>query len=104
MADVEGARDIVVKVDSGIAEMVPTFLANRARDVETLRSALARGDAETVRRTGHDLKGVGGGYGFPRISELGARIERAGREPDSDAAAAVEELASYLARVRVEVE
>ena len=95
--------EIVVKVDPDIADMVPRFLANRARDVEKVREALARSDHEAVRATGHVLKGVGGGYGFPVISEIGARIERAGIDKaPAEAESALAELADYLARVRVE--
>jgi HPt (histidine-containing phosphotransfer) domain-containing protein len=94
---------IVVKVDPDIADMVPRFLANRSRDVERLREAIGRADAEAVRAIGHTLNGVGGGYGFPAISELGARIEEDGGAGRIDAATrAVDELADYLARVQVE--
>jgi len=94
---------IVVKVDPEIADMVPRFLANRSRDVERLREALGRADADAVRAIGHTLNGVGGGYGFPAISELGARIEEDGGAGRIDAARrAVDELADYLARVQVD--
>lgn len=94
---------IVVKVDPEIADMVPRFLANRSSDVQRLREALSRADDEAVRAIGHTLNGVGGGYGFPAISELGARIEVAAAAHETDAAArAVDELADYLGRVKVE--
>lgn len=96
---------IVVKVDAEYADMVPRFLANRSRDVVALREALARSDRETVRRTGHILKGVGGGYGFRQISDLGERIEDAALDsPSATIASAVDELADFLARVRIEIE
>ena len=96
---------IVVKVDPDIADMVPRFLENRSRDVARLREALGRADAEAVRAIGHTLNGVGGGYGFPAISEFGARIEEAGAARQTDTAArVVDELADYLARVQVEPE
>ena len=94
---------IVVKVDPDIADMVPRFLENRSRDVARLREALVRADAEAVRAIGHTLNGVGGGYGFPAISEFGARLEEAGASGQAEAAASVvDELADYLSRVRVE--
>ena len=95
--------EIVVQVDPEIADMIPRFLENRARDVAILREAMARSDLEGARKTGHTLKGVGGGYGFPRISEVGGHIEEAAEEGRAEAvAAAIEELADYLGRVRVE--
>ena len=94
---------IVVKVDPDYADMVPRFLENRSRDVARLREALSRADAEAVRAIGHTLNGVGGGYGFPAISEFGARIEQAGAARETDVAARiVDELADYLERVQVE--
>ena len=95
---------IVVKVDEDIADLVPKFLVNRKNDVETLRAAQSRGDKEAVRKLGHTLKGVGGGYGFPVISEIGARIEEAALAGDSATIErSIAELGEYLARVRVEV-
>lgn len=95
---------IVVKVDPDIADLVPGFLANRAREVEALRAALAGPDLAALARIGHTLKGVGGGYGFPAISEIGERIEEAaGAGQTGLVRQAVAELADYLARVRVEV-
>ena len=96
--------EIVVTVDPDIADLVPRFLENRQRDLAALREALARSDAEAVRVTGHRLRGVGGGYGFPRVSELGEAIEEAAAAGHMEPAArAVDELADYLGRVRVRV-
>ena len=95
---------IVVRIDPEIADLVPGFLANRSRDVDLLRKAVANSDCEALRHGGHVLKGVGGGYGFPRISSIGERLEEAALAGEERAAAAaVEELADYLARLQVEV-
>lgn len=96
------SEPIVVAVDPDIGELVPGFLDNRRRDVERLRALVATGSFADVRLIGHSMKGAGGGYGFDRISELGAIIEQAAlaAEPTT-ALAAVDELADYLARVVV---
>ena len=39
--------------------------------------ALENGDAAAVRRIGHQLKGTGGGYGYPELTEAGGRLEDA---------------------------
>lgn len=94
--------EIVVHVDPELADMIPLFLENRARDLALLRAAMARNDLEGARKTGHTLKGVGGSYGFAAISEVGRRIEDAAEEGQGDrVSAAIEELADYLGRVRV---
>lgn len=88
--------------DPEIADLVPTYLANRRADLERLRAALAQQDFGTVRTLGHRMKGSGAGYGFPRISELGAWIEVAGKERSGrDAEQAVSSLSSYLDEVVV---
>jgi histidine phosphotransfer protein HptB len=93
---------LIVTVDPQIAGLVPRFLANRAADVEKIRAALACADFEAVRATGHGLKGVGGGYGFPRISQLGAAIEEAAERCEAGVIASLAaDLADYLARVEV---
>lgn len=102
MPPMSAPSDIIVTVDPEIADLVPVFLANRGRDVLTLRDALARSDVDALAITGHRLKGVGGGYGFAVVSELGERIEEAALQGDIDLAArATDELGDYLARVRV---
>ena len=53
------------------------FLEHRAREVVTARAALRRGDFEFLLTLGHNLRGNGVSYGFPRLSVLGRRIESA---------------------------
>jgi len=92
----------IVEVDPEIVHLVPDFLANRQRDVETILQAVERGDLETVRRVGHIMKGCGGGYGFPIITEIGKAIEEAAKCGDVVAARAqVDRLSRYLASVEV---
>jgi hypothetical protein len=78
------AERILIKVESELETLMPRFLANRRRDLETIAQSLATPDFERLRKTGHDMKGVGGGYGFERISDLGAAIEAAAARQDSD--------------------
>jgi histidine phosphotransfer protein HptB len=93
---------LVVNVDREIAGLVPRFLANRAIDVERIRSALACSDFDAIRITGHGLKGVGTGYGFPDISRLGAAIEEAARRHEAgEIASLAADLDGYLARLDV---
>ncbi|MBI1731767.1 MAG: Hpt domain-containing protein [Gammaproteobacteria bacterium] len=94
---------IVVKVDPDLEELIPGFLENRARDLTRLREALGKNDLPSVQSVGHSLKGVGGGYGFTRLSEIGAEMERAARAGDpAPLPGLVSELADYLGRVVVE--
>jgi HPt (histidine-containing phosphotransfer) domain-containing protein len=93
---------IRIVVDPDLAELIPMYVHRRHVDLAKTRDALAAGDLETIRITGHSMKGSGGGYGFDGISEIGARMEAAGNEADAAAAtAAIADLADYLDRLEV---
>lgn len=91
-----------VVVDPDVADLIPTFLAKRREDLARFRGLLAERQFEELRRHAHRLKGTGGSYGFPAISELAAVLERAATLGDGDTAnATVEQLERYLAEVIV---
>jgi HPt (histidine-containing phosphotransfer) domain-containing protein len=97
------SQKITVRIDREIQDLVPTFLANRRRDLVALQEALRAGDFNAMRIIGHNLKGVGGGYGFHEITAIGALIEQAGKEVQADALSGlVARYADYLASVEVE--
>lgn len=94
---------IIVKVDPDLEDLVPGFLENRSLDIENLRSELNKSDFEQITSIGHNLKGVGGGYGFEFMSELGANIETAGKESNADAIQEnINKLDNYLKCIEVE--
>lgn len=98
-------QPIQVTVDRNLEELIPGFMERRREDTNKLRTALAEHDLETVRITGHSMKGTGGGYGFTGLSEIGAGIEAAAKEGDMDAVRAhLDTLVDYLARLEVHFE
>ncbi|MGE4157531.1 MAG: ATP-binding protein [Planctomycetota bacterium] len=81
----------------GIADLVPTFLGNRRKEIPVLRDHLAARRLPDIAKIAHNLKGLGAGYGFPSISDLGRRLETAAKADDPAACGKfVEELAAYL--------
>jgi HPt (histidine-containing phosphotransfer) domain-containing protein len=93
---------IFVTIDPDLADLVPGFLANRGKDLITLRAALEQDNFDIIRTLGHRMKGDGGGYGFNRISEIGAVLEQAANRQDKPAIARqLHALSDYLARVEV---
>jgi HPt (histidine-containing phosphotransfer) domain-containing protein len=93
---------ITVYIDQGIEDIVPGFLENRRRDVQTLETALKHNDMKTIRVIGHRMKGDGGGYGFDAISVVGAALEQAAAREDRDGIRqSTAELMDFLARVTV---
>ena len=94
---------IIVQVDEDLEDLIPGFLENREQDVEKLRLELEQNNFVNVTSIGHSLKGVGGGYGFDLMSEIGANIEIAGKESNADAIHDyIEQLDHYLKCVEVE--
>jgi HPt (histidine-containing phosphotransfer) domain-containing protein len=53
------------------------FVGRLPSRVDTVRKLLDEGPAEELRRALHQLKGAGGGYGFPEITHTAARAEQA---------------------------
>ncbi len=93
---------IIVTVDEDLEELIPGFLKNRTADVQLLKEAIDADDIGKIQSIGHSLKGVGGGYGFDGLSELGAKIEIAAKEKNvGEIKDLVEEMAGYMAHVEV---
>ena len=86
-----------VHVIAGLAELVPGYLEGRRADIDAIGSALERFDYDYIRVLGHNMKGSGAGYGFDRITEIGASLEHAAQacEPEGIRAGS-RELGRYL--------
>lgn len=93
---------IIVTVAKDLEDLVPTFMKNRSKELETLRAALAAGDFDQMRQLGHRMKGVGNSYGFEKVSLLGKLVEDGAKAGNREALAAnLAEYADYLARVQI---
>jgi len=93
---------IIVHIDRDLEDLIPVFMENRRKDVENLKSAVIASDYNTLRSIGHNLKGVGGGYGFAWITDLGADIEAAAKVNDiKTITELIDSYADYLGRVEV---
>jgi HPt (histidine-containing phosphotransfer) domain-containing protein len=93
---------LTVHIDPGLEDIVPRFLENRRRDVQTLKTALRQNNLAQIHTIGHRMKGDGGGYGFDAISVMGAALEQAAAREDRDAIRRhTAELIDFLARVTV---
>jgi HPt (histidine-containing phosphotransfer) domain-containing protein len=93
---------ITVNIDPDLEDLIPGFLANRKEDIVKLKSALANEDIDNLRSIGHSLKGVGGGYGFQKITEIGAEIEDYAKEKNLQSIEElIDNLEDYLGRVEI---
>ena len=62
-------KNIVVVMDPELEELIPNYLENRHRDVQSIVDARVQGDFEAIRLLAHSMKGSGGGYGFDAIHQ-----------------------------------
>lgn len=93
---------ITVYIDPSLEEIVPGFLENRRRDVQTLETALEQNDLNAICVIGHRMRGDGGGYGFDAISEIGEGLEQAAARQDREAIRRhLSKLDNFLARITV---
>ncbi|MEM9295699.1 MAG: Hpt domain-containing protein [Planctomycetota bacterium] len=70
-------------------ELVEMFVEDVPERIEQIESAVQAGDREALARFGHQLKGAAAGFGFPKITEAAAVVERACKDGGTDDAAVV---------------
>ena len=97
--------DYKVTVARDLEDLIPVFMSNRRKELDTLRVALASADFEQLRQLGHRMKGVGVSYGFDHVSTLGKYIEDGARSGDkAGLEARITEYADYLSKVQIAYE
>jgi HPt (histidine-containing phosphotransfer) domain-containing protein len=93
---------IIVSVDPDLAALIPDFLQSIRDQIPHLSELLHDDNYVDIQKIGHSLKGVGGGYGFQRITDLGAQIEQSARNSQHDGIEiGIADLQDYLARVQI---
>ena len=65
------------------ASMIARFLVRCRANVATMHSAVEAEDFAVVTSLGHQLCGAGSMFGFDRLTEIGAGLERAGGDTDA---------------------
>jgi CheY-like chemotaxis protein len=91
-----------IEVPPGLEHIVPVYLENRRKEVLEMLALLASSDFERLTTLSHNLKGSGGGYGFPELTRLGDILERLAKEKDGGALGTqITELRTYLDHVQL---
>ncbi|MBL7133562.1 MAG: response regulator, partial [Phycisphaerae bacterium] len=86
--------------DPALAEVLDQFVADLPSQGEQMRAALANGCFQELQRLAHQLKGAGGSYGYPALSEAAKRLEDAAKACDTEGATlAMKELAELIRSV-----
>ena len=95
----------LVQEDASFADIVEEFLQGMPECIERLEAALAGADFENLRRQAHQLKGSGGGYGYPDLTDLAARVEQHAIAGQLEACAAgLAELKDIVSRMVVSLD
>src|ERR687884_156636 len=94
-----------VTVARDLEDLIPVFMTNRRKELDTLRVALAAADFEQLRQVGHRMRGVGNSYGFERVSVLGKQIEDGARSGDKASLEAhIAAYSDYLSKLQIAYE
>ncbi len=100
--NVKEGDKIVVYVDGEIEDLIPGFLETWQEELWSVSKALEKGDYETIRKLGHDMKGIGCSCGFDAVTELGDDLEKAAKAKAWEVIAKTSDrLSCYLERVEV---
>jgi HPt (histidine-containing phosphotransfer) domain-containing protein len=92
-------------VPRGLEDLIPGFLRNRHKELDTLRTAVAASNTDQLCQLGHRMKGVGNSYGFAHVSAFGQRIEDAALRGDAAALRdCITEYAEYLSQIQITYE
>lgn len=90
-------------VDEFLVDLIPNFIKNKIDDLAILKSAIEDNDFETVRKIGHNWKGVCSSYGFKYLGETGKQFEYLAENKDlASLRLLIESLPEYLKNVQIE--
>ncbi len=92
----------VVEIDKEIADIVPGFLANRNKELITLKEAISKNNFAELRNIGHKISGNAGSYGFDELGAIGAKLENSAIKKDLQSAKSnIEAIEEYLKSIEV---
>nr|BFD58161.1 hypothetical protein CKG001_02680 [Bdellovibrio sp. CKG001]BFD61588.1 hypothetical protein BdHM001_02690 [Bdellovibrio sp. HM001] len=74
---------VKVEIDADLQDLVPQFVENRKKDIESLSVLVEKNDLTAIAQMAHKIKGAAAGYGFVELSELAAQMEVAAKKNDS---------------------
>ena len=90
----------LVREDAAFTELVTEFVGGLGAQLDVMQTALRGADFDVLKTSAHRLKGSGGGYGYPILSEHAAVLERhAAQQAMDDCIAAFDELKAVCNRV-----
>ncbi len=90
-------------VDEFLVDLIPNFIKNKIADLAILKSALESKDFDTIKKIGHNWKGVCSSYGFNYLGETGKQFELLAQNEDANSLRIlIDGLPEYLRNVQIE--
>lgn len=75
----------LISEDASFADIVMQFVDGLGERLNKMEQAMSAADFESLRVAAHQLKGSGGGYGYPILTERAASLERQAKSKSLDA-------------------
>lgn len=92
----------LVESDPDLADLVEEFVAGLGQRVQRMCTAVEKADYDDLRTAAHQLKGSAGGYGYPALTTVAAKLEtEAARKSLEQCRATLAEIESLVRRVVV---
>lgn len=74
---------VKVEIDADLEDLIPQFLDNRKKDIETLQQLVEINDLPAVSQLAHKIKGAASSYGFIELSEIASQMEMQAKNNES---------------------
>ncbi len=88
--------------DNDFAEIVQLFVDGLVHRLQSMQEAFEKDDLGRLRRLAHQLKGSGGGHGYPILTEKAAELEQQVISGEiNEIKTGLAELADLIAHVQV---
>lgn len=71
--------------DPDLADILNDFVNGLPQKLQLMREAHASQDFSTLQRLAHQLKGAGGGYGYPALTQVCRMLEEESQKSDPEA-------------------
>ncbi len=103
MAESQGNEPIVstlIQDDPSFVDLVEDFVGGLDDRIAAIKAAVDGEDFGQLKTLSHQIKGAGGGYGYPDLTEVAGRLESDSMAHDLDACKAeVDALNALIVRV-----
>lgn len=98
----EFTKSIDILVDRDLEDLIPDYLENRKKEVETIFDYYSKENFAEIQAIAHKLRGSAGSYGFSALSEIGKDLEEKAKVKDGAGIIhAINQYRLYLKRIKI---